>query len=484
MPAGMQGARVPAPSDPVMLPLVVRPGPVPVVRVPWWLLLPWGLVKWAGLGLLVAVRYWRLTVPAAVLLISWLLGGWWAPLLLVVVVAAAAGAWAVVDRGSFRRFGWWPVLGRWRRWRYSRRWWAAMSTAGLVVSFEAHTLMPQLRRLVCRGTVDILTVRPVSGQLLEDFTGASERLAAFLGALDVRVRPGRSGLVTLTVIRRDPLTAVVAPLPVVACPDFRALPLGRTEAGAVYELRLAGSHVLVAGATGAGKASVIWSVVRALAGGVRAGLVELWGVDPKGGMELGLGAALFARLACDDFEAMAELVEEAAEQTRARAALLRGTGRQFEPSPGDPLLVLVVDELATLTAYADRKIKDRVKNALGLVLSQGRAVGVHVVAALQDPRKEILPFRDLFPTRVALRVAEPTHVDMVLGDGARDRGAYADRIPVSLPGVGYVVLDGDPAPLRVRFSYLADSDVRELAATYGRPSLRVIDGELSEEVAA
>src|SRR5690606_33682821 len=104
------------------------------------------------------------------------------------------------------------------------------------------------------------------------------------------------------------------------------------------------------------------------------------------------------------------------------------------------VLVVVVDELATLTAYADRKVKDRVKNALGLVLSQGRAVGVHVIAALQDPRKEVLPFRDLFPARVALRLVEDSHVDMVLGEGARDRGALADRIPVELPGVGYVVL--------------------------------------------
>jgi DNA segregation ATPase FtsK/SpoIIIE, S-DNA-T family len=46
-----------------------------------------------------------------------------------------------------------------------------------------------------------------------------------------------------------------------------------------------------------------------------------------------------------------------------------------------------------------------------------------VVAALQDPGKHVLPFRDLFTHRITLRLAEDSHVDMVLGDGAFDRGA-------------------------------------------------------------
>lgn len=88
------------------------------------------------------------------------------------------------------------------------------------------------------------------------------------------------------------------------------------------------------------------------------------------------------------------------------------------------------------------------------------------MAALQDPRKDVLPFRDLFPTRVALRLTEPEQVAMVLGDGARDRGALCDRIDEGRPGVGYVVLDGVREPVRVRSAHVADDDVRAMAATY------------------
>jgi S-DNA-T family DNA segregation ATPase FtsK/SpoIIIE len=139
-----------------------------------------------------------------------------------------------------------------------------------------------------------------------------------------------------------------------------------------------------------------------------------------------------------------------------------------------------VDELAALTGYlADRKLKERIRASLGVLLSQGRAVGVHVLAAIQDPRKEVLPFRDLFPTRIGLRLSEASQVDLVLGDGMRERGALCDRIPQALPGVGYVVLDGDPTPVRVRFSYLHDDQIRDMARTYGR--LRVIDGHATDQ---
>jgi S-DNA-T family DNA segregation ATPase FtsK/SpoIIIE len=456
-------------------PVMIR---TPVLRVPLWAMALWWLAK-ALVGLLVLVcRFWWLTGPAV--LLGWLWGrfGWPGPVVLIGSVVLLLAGWWAIDRGSFRRWVWWRLLGRWRRWRYRRRWWSAMATAGLVVRFDRHEVLPSLRRVTCRGGVDVLLVRMVTGQLPQDFAKMSERFAHTFGVAGVRVRPHtRPGLVWLTLLRRDPLASVVAPLPVTATPDYRALPLGVREDGQRYELRLFGTQVLIAGATGSGKGSVLWSLVRALAGGVGSGQVKLWGFDPKGGMELGPGLGLFDRFACDDYPGMVDLLEQAVELAQTRAACLRGRTRQHEPTVAEPLYVLVIDELAALTAYiGDRKLKERIRTALPLLLSQGRAVGVHVIAAIQDPRKEVLPFRDLFPTRIGLRLAEASQVDLVLGDGMRERGALCDRIPQSVPGLGYVVLDGDPTPVRVRFSYLDDGHIRDLADTYGQPRLRVIDG--------
>jgi hypothetical protein len=52
---------------------------------------------------------------------------------------------------------------------------------------------------------------------------------------------------------------------------------------------------------------------------------------------------------------------------------------------------------------------------------------------------------------------------------ARARGADCDRIPPSLPGVGYVVVEGVREPVRVRAAYVSDDELRAMAAAYPAP---------------
>jgi S-DNA-T family DNA segregation ATPase FtsK/SpoIIIE len=104
--------------------------------------------------------------------------------------------------------------------------------------------------------------------------------------------------------------------------------------------------------------------------------------------------------------------------------------------------------------------------ALATLTTQGRAVGYCVVAALQDPRKDVLTIRNLFPDRIAMRLDEPEQVDMVLGDGARDRGATCELIsadPAVGAGVAFVRLEADPDPVRVRAGWVTDDDIRAMA---------------------
>jgi len=205
--------------------------------------------------------------------------------------------------------------------------------------------------------------------------------------------------------------------------------------------------------------------------------VVVWAIDPKGGMELTPGSGLFTRFAYHDPESMVLLLEEAVLVMRQRTEVLRCAGvRVHVPSLEQPLIVVVVDELAALTAYAgDRDLKRRAETALQLLLSQGRAPGVLVVAAVQDPSKDVVGFRDLFPARIALRLLEDVQVDMVLGRSARLRGAECERIPSSLPGVGYVVLEGVREPVRVRAAYVSDADLPAMVAAYRPGAVNPVD---------
>jgi S-DNA-T family DNA segregation ATPase FtsK/SpoIIIE len=299
---------------------------------------------------------------------------------------------------------------------------------------------------------------------------AEMRSAAWCQEIRVTRDPRRAHLVYVEVIRRDTLARVVPALPVPDSVDLTAVPVGRTERGGLWLLRLLGTHLLIAGVTGAGKGSVVWLLLRGIAPAIRSGLVQVWAVDPKGGMELGLGGPLFTRFAHREYADMVRLLEDAVGVMRERATRLAGVVRLHTPTVEEPLIVVLVDEVANLTAYlSDRDLRRRAEGALALLLTQGRAVGVSVVACLQDPRKEVLGMRNLFPTKVALRLDEPSQVDMVLGDGARDRGALADSIPDTAPGVGYAREDGSTAVVRVRAGYVTDPDITAMAERYAAP---------------
>ena len=136
------------------------------------------------------------------------------------------------------------------------------------------------------------------------------------------------------------------------------------------------------------------------------------------------------------------------------------------------MVLVLIDELASLTAYAgDRKIRERATAAISALLTKGRAAAVVVVAAAQDPRKEVVTFRSLFPTKVAMRLDTGIQVDMVLGDGMYLMGARCDQIPHSLPGIAYVSVEGVREPMRVRASWISDADIVEMSGHYSAPAI-------------
>jgi len=403
---------------------------------------------------------------------------------LAVVTAAGLAVWWRLRPNSFHLTAGRVLLGLWRSfWAYGVRWRTAMMLSGLGGRFDGDEYLPRVVRVRAGRYADRVTVRMVVGQHAADWARRLDALAHGFGARSCQVREvrRRPGYIDLIVGRRDPLAAVVPALPVPDACDLGAVPIGRREDGEPWTVRLRGSHTFIAGVTGAGKGSVLWSLIRSLGPRVRDGLVRLWVLDPKGGMELAAGAPLFERFAYDTPGDLAAVLEDAVAVMDARATRLRSVTRLHEPSLDEPLIV-VVDELASLTAYAERDDRRRINAALPLLISKGRAVGVVVVAALQDPRKEVVQFRDLFPTRIALAMVEPEQTDLVLGKGARQRGADCSRIPLTTPGIGWVWCDGENEPTRVRAAWVTDTDIAAMVDAYapgaGGPRVEDLDGQV------
>jgi S-DNA-T family DNA segregation ATPase FtsK/SpoIIIE len=440
----------------------------PVYRTPGWIILLAQLCRFLFWLARLAVRHPVISLVLAVLGFLWAETGWVGVTLLAVWSVVVLAVWRLLWPSTFAGWVARPARSALRAWRYRRRWAAVMTISGLAPWYQGQIILPVLGKVSSTRYVDRVQVRLVSGQSAAEVADRAENLAHGFGVMLCRVRTARSGAVLLEFVRRDALAQVVLPAPMLASPDLRALEVGRREDGLPWLIRLHGTHVLVAGATGAGKASLLWSLVQAMFPLMQQGLVRVLAADPKF-MELAFGRVIFdthgAYAAAP--AAIADMLESAVDDMQVRAAAFAGWQRDHTPTTEHPFTVVLVDEVAFLTAYQpDRKLRERVMNALATLTTQGRAVGYCVIAALQDPRKDVLSIRNLFPDRIAMRLDEPEQVDMVLGDGARDRGAACELIssdPAIGAGVAFVRLESDPDPVRVRAGWVSDHDILGLA---------------------
>jgi DNA segregation ATPase FtsK/SpoIIIE, S-DNA-T family len=443
----------------------------PVLHTPVWIIACVQLVRLIWRLLRFLARHPLADLIVAALALAWRYLGWPGPVTIAGTLVAATLTWRLTWPASWTRHVAGPTRARWRRWHYNRCWTSVMTISGLAVYYRGRLLLPLLGPVTSTCYLDRLHVRLISGRSPDDFAARSDNLAHGFGALSCRIRTAGPGAVVVELVRRDALAAVIPALPIPDRTDLRAVHVGRREDGTPWTIRLHGSHVLLAGSTGAGKASILWAIIRALLPALHDGTARVLAADPKL-MELAYGRPIFdryGRYECDP-ERIIAMLEDAVTSMQTRAGVLAGRQRDHQPTTEHPFVVVLVDEVAFLTAYQpDRKLRDRALGAIATLTTQGRAVGYAVVAALQDPRKDVLAIRNLFPDRIAMRLDEPEQVDMVLGDGSRDRGALADLIPADPAtgaGIAYVRVDPDPDPVRVRAAWVTDDDITAISRHY------------------
>lgn len=472
-------------------------------QVPFWLALTWGLTRMLGRlawwTARTAARYpiasTALAVTFAVWVrwgwigvgIGWLLAGWTLTWLLL--------GWHWFAPASYARRVSMPALGLWR-WHavYRRRWRRAMHGVGLVRIFDGVEHAPQVDRVRSIRDRDVMSVKLLPGQVPADFAGIGEALTHAFGVFRVDVTALRPSWVLITFLRADPLARPVTtshagfavavagydPALFAGLPDsdrqdrvaelLDAVPVGVTETGTLARVRVRGVHLMIAGTTGSGKSGLLWALLWSLARLIRAGYVEVFACDPKR-IELAALADGPSPLGVvvKDADVMAAFLEAQVRDLDARCAELEGHTRKHTPTRAMPQRLVVVDELATLTALATRKDRERIEAALGHLESRGRAAGFTVVVTTVEPTKDVVRWRSLHAVKIGFRLEEDSHTDMVLGDGMRDRGAVCDHINPDTPGVAYLKVDGLRDSIRFRTVEITDTDLHTLTHALPHP---------------
>jgi len=253
---------------------------------------------------------------------------------------------------------------------------------------------------------------------------------------------------------------------------LKAVPVARDIDGRPWYMPIEGQHVFIAGRTGAGKNSWTWSLVLNLAPVWKVGLVRFYGCDPKR-CELAIARGWWDFYADTD-EDMVSLLEKCVDEMQQRLREMQGVRRCFVASTETPLNVIIIDELGYLAAYMpDKKLRERADKAVRTILSQGRAPGYAVVAAVQDVRVEVCAYRNMFPLRIAGGLNEAKQVDMVLGEGMHEK-APCEQIPLGREGAGVAyVLDAERMmrPLMVRAPWCSDETIKRVLS---RPARSVV----------
>ena len=304
-------------------------------------------------------------------------------------------------------------------------------------------------------TVTLYEVEIEAGTKVNKVLSLADDIAYALATPDVRIIapiPGRSAIgvevpnkvrdfVMLGVILRSK-SALVDEHPL-------AVALGKDVHGRAQLVNLADMpHVLIAGATGAGKSSLINSFITSILMRADPDEVKLVLVDPKR-VELVHFADLPHLLVPvivhpkRAAEALAWVVREMEQRYELlamvgvrdidgyRAGMEEETLR-IPPGQEDrvvdfPYLLVVIDELADLMMVAPRDVED----AICRIAQMARAVGIHLVVATQRPSVDVVTglIKANIPSRIALMTSSQADSRVILDmNGAEKLVGHGDLL--------------------------------------------------------
>ena len=414
--------------------------------------------------------------------------------------AAAAQVAAVGDdSGQWRR----PNLGILKRTPSQEVDGRLISERGrsLEAALAAHGVEAKLVDVVVGPTVSRYELVLAEGVKVARVTALSRDIAYALASAEVRILAPIPGRQAIGVEVPNPARHTVTLGDILASEEAAGsthpldVAIGRDITGQAVMANLGRMpHILIAGATGAGKSSCLNSIITTILMRCTPEQVRLILVDPKmvemrqfasvphlltqpvidpkkaanalgwAVREMERRYELLSRVGCRDITGYNEMYE---------ASL--ATGSEGDPGGDDgdeplkrlPFIVIVVDELSDLMMVAPREVED----AIWRLAQMARAVGVHLVIATQRPSTNVITgvIKANIPARMALSVSSLTDSRVILDQAGAER----------LVGFGdMLLLDGTAGtPRRIQGAWVSEEEVRRVTAVWRRQKVRSAEPE-------
>ncbi len=336
--------------------------------------------------------------------------------------------------------------------------------------------------------VTMYAVRPDKGIKLSKITSISDNIALRLAAIRVRIIapiPGREAVgIEIPNKRRE----FILISEIIDSKEFRGdfripFALGKEISGENIVFDLVNSpHLLIAGATGAGKSVCVNSLIASIIFSKSPDEVKLIMIDPKI-VELKLFNDIPHLLTpvITDVKRALEALRWCLDEMERRYVLLdnllvRDISSYNKKVKDEnlnlmvlPYLVIIIDEFADLILSARKDLE----NLISRLAAMARAVGIHLVLATQRPSVDVITgvIKANFPSRISFMVASSMDSRIILGSsGAEKLLGKGDMLYIS---------SLNPFPQRIQGGFLKEREVYRLVEEvkkFGSPNY--IDDEI------
>jgi S-DNA-T family DNA segregation ATPase FtsK/SpoIIIE len=316
-------------------------------------------------------------------------------------------------------------------------------------------------------------LKPERGVKISRIASLADDLALALAATSVRIEapiPGKSAVgieipnqtISIVAIREIldslPNRGQVPPLWMALGKDIT----GRPVFGDLCKM----PHLLVAGATGAGKSVCLNTIIASLLVSATPDQVQLMMIDPKR-VELAIYNGiphLIKEVIVDPRLAAGALFEMTKEMDSRYERFAKAGVRKIEeynakfPDEKLPYVVIVIDELADLMLVAPAKVETTIMRLAQLA----RATGIHLIVATQRPSVDVITglIKANIPSRIAFAVSSQADSRVILDmNGAERLLGRGDML--------YLPIDA-PKPVRAQGALINGSELNRLVEFWAR----------------
>jgi S-DNA-T family DNA segregation ATPase FtsK/SpoIIIE len=318
-------------------------------------------------------------------------------------------------------------------------------------------------------------LKPERGVKISRIASLADDLALALAATSVRIEAPIPGKSAIGIEVPNKTVSIVAIREILdALPDRGQVPplwmaLGKDITGRpVFGDLCKMPHLLIAGATGAGKSVCLNTIVASLLVSATPDQVQMLMIDPKR-VELTVynGIPHLIKDVIADPRLAAGALFEMTKEMEARYERFAKAGvRKIEeynakyPDERLPYVVIAIDELADLMLVAPSKVETTIMRLAQLA----RATGIHLVVATQRPSVDVITglIKANVPSRIAFAVSSQTDSRVILDmNGAERLLGRGDML--------YLPIDA-PKPIRAQGALITGAEVNRLVEFWARQS--------------